>query len=488
MSKSFLFFDLETFGRDPRGSRIAQFAAIRTDEDLNEIGDAVSLFCQPAGDLLPSPTATLITGITPQFAQANGMNEAEFFAALMEEFGQPGTCALGYNSIRFDDEFIRYGLYRNFFEPYEREYANGNSRWDLLDVMRMACALRPDGIEWPKREDGAHSFKLEDLAQANGLRIGDAHEALSDVRALLGLARQLKLAQPKLWDYCLQLRDKRKVLAHLDVVGQQPILHFSGRFPAQRHCAALMMPLVAHPRISNRVVCVDLSADPGAWLDLDAESLRQRVFTREADLPEGVTRVPLKEIHANRCPIVLPLSHLREADFQRLGIDREQCLLHWQRIREAKGLGGRIAAIFEEDRDFGPSDVDGALYSGFIGPRSKSLLSQVRSSAPERMADFAGRFDDERYAQLLFRYRARNWPERLSFAEREQWDAFRRERLQQGAHGSEYSFASFRAEIDALRGQADVMQGALLDALQDWAAALEDELSDGITDNPETGS
>ena len=110
MTHSFLWYDLETFGRDPRRSRIAQFAAIRTDLELNPIGEPVSLYCQPALDLLPSPEATLITGITPQQAVRDGLREAEFFGRVHEELAIPGTCAVGYNSLRFDDEFIRYGL------------------------------------------------------------------------------------------------------------------------------------------------------------------------------------------------------------------------------------------------------------------------------------------------------------------------------------------------------------------------------------------
>ena len=216
MSDSFLFYDLETFGADPRRTRIAQFAAIRTNAALEQIGEPLDLFVQPAADLLPSPVATLITGITPQQALREGLPEAEAIARIVEEMARPGTCTLGYNSLRFDDEFVRHTLFRNFFDPYEREWRNGNSRWDLLDVLRLAHALRPDGIVWPRREDGATSFKLEHLAEANNVREGDAHEALSDVHATIGMARKFRQAQPRMWDYALKLRDKRFVASLLD--------------------------------------------------------------------------------------------------------------------------------------------------------------------------------------------------------------------------------------------------------------------------------
>jgi hypothetical protein len=276
MANTFLWYDLETFGRDPRRTRIAQFAAIRTDEALDPVGEPISLFCQPADDLLPSPEATMITGITPQQARRDGLREADFFARLNEELSVPGTCAVGYNSIRFDDEFIRFGLYRNFHDAYEREWRNGNSRWDLLDVMRLMRALRPEGMQWPLREDGQPSFKLEHLAEANGVRDGIAHEALSDVRALIGVARKMKTAQPRLWDYALRLRDKRYVSGLLDTINGTPLLHVSGKYPASRHCAALVMPLARHPRIDSRVIVTDLDVDPAHLLALDAEGIAER--------------------------------------------------------------------------------------------------------------------------------------------------------------------------------------------------------------------
>ena len=475
---SFLFYDLETFGRDPRRTRIAQFAAIRTDLELNPVGEPVSLFCQPADDLLPSPGATLITGITPQQALARGLREAEFFGRIAEELGQPGTCAVGYNSIRFDDEFVRFGLYRNFHDPYEREWRNGNSRWDLLDVLRLAEALRPGGLEWPRREDGAPSFKLEHLAEANGVREGDAHEALSDVRALIGLARRFKTAQPRLWDYAYALRDKRKVAALLDVVNMTPLLHVSSRYPASRHCAALVAPLARHPKIESRVIVCGLDEDPDAWLDLDADAIADRLYTPAADLPEGERRVPLKEVHGNKCPILLPLQHLREADFQRLGIDREACLARAARLRAAPGLAEKVRRVFAAETARAPADADAALYDGFPSDGDKRLFPRVRSAPVSGLADFAGRFDDPRYAELLFRYQARNWPDSLSADQRQRWDDYRRRRLAPGSELSEYDFTSYYAEIATLRGETGPgPRQAWLDALEAWGRGLETSLA-----------
>jgi len=477
MAASFLWYDLETFGRDPRRTRIAQFAAVRTDEALNPVGDPISLYCQPANDLLPSPEATLITGITPQQALRDGLNEADFFARVHEQLSQPNTCAVGYNSIRFDDEFIRFGLYRNFYDAYEREWRNGNSRWDLLDVMRLVHALRPEGIEWPLREDGFPSFKLEHLAQANGTRTGAAHEALSDVYALIGLARKFRQAQPKLWDYALQLRDKRHAGSLLDTAGQTPVLHISGMYPAARHCAALVIPLARHPRIDSRVIACDLDVDPERLLSLSAEEIADRLYTPVVDLPEGEQRVPLKEIQSNKCPILLPLTHLREADFARLGIDLPACLATAERLRSAPGLVEKVRRVFASETHREPADADAALYDGFVPDGDKRAFLRVRSSKPSELAALETAFKDPRYPELLFRYRARNWPESLSNDEHRRWNDYRRRRLASDSGLSEYQLATYYDSIAALRSTHGTGAAQpLLDALEAWGRDIESSL------------
>ncbi|MEI7943054.1 MAG: exodeoxyribonuclease I, partial [Candidatus Riflemargulisbacteria bacterium] len=188
INSSFLFYDLETFGINPQLDRIAQFACIRTNENLEQIEEPTVLYCKISEDYLPEIEACLLTGITPQDTLKKGICEYEFIKQINEIFSVPETCVLGYNNIRFDDEFIRNSLYRNLFDPYKREWANGNSRWDLIDMVRLTHDLRPGNISWPQNEDGNTSFKLEDLAKANHLTNGDSHDALADVKNTVELA------------------------------------------------------------------------------------------------------------------------------------------------------------------------------------------------------------------------------------------------------------------------------------------------------------
>jgi exodeoxyribonuclease I len=479
MPASFLFYDLETFGADPRTSRIAQFAAIRTDAALEQVEEPISFFVRPADDLLPSPVATLVTGITPQHALRDGVTEAEAFGRIFEEMSRPETCTLGYNSLRFDDEFIRHGLFRNFHDAYEREWRGGNCRWDLLDVLRLAHALRPDGIEWPRREDGATSFRLEHLAVANGVRTGDAHEALSDVRALIGIARRLRDAQPKLWDYALRLRDKRYAAQLLDTVAMEPVLHVSQRYPAARLCAAAVLPLARHPHIDSRVIVFDLDAEPDALLALDADDIADRLYTPTADLPAGEARIPLKEVHLNRCPSLIAWPHLREQDFTRLAIDPALVARRAATLREAGPvLAEKVRRVYATSRAREPADVDAGLYDGFVGDGDKRRFAQVRSTPPEALGtrDFA--FSDPRMPELLFRYRARNWPGSLTNDERQRWDDYRRRRLLTESGLSELSLARFRAELTQLRSlhAEDGRALALLDQIDGWSREIEGSL------------
>ncbi|HMT37222.1 MAG TPA: exodeoxyribonuclease I [Thermomonas sp.] len=480
MSASFLFYDLETFGADPRRTRIAQFAAIRTDEALEEIDDPISFFVQPANDLLPSPYATMVTGIAPQDALRDGVNEAAAFARIVDEMGRPGTCSAGYNSLRFDDEFVRHGLYRNFHDPYEREWRGGNSRWDLLDALRLMHALRPDGIAWRQREDGGGtSFKLEHLAADNDLRIGDAHEALSDVRALIGVARLFRQSQPRLWEYALRLRDKRFAASLLDTVAMTPLLHVSQRYPASRLCAAPVLPLARHPQIDSRVIVYDLDCEPDALLDLDAATIAARLYLRQDELPEGQTRIPLKEVHVNKCPALVRWDHLREADFARLGIDPDAAQARAARIRAAgPALAEKIRRVFARERPAGDVDADAALYDGFLGDGDKRLCAQVRGTPPHLLAKAQYAFRDARLPGLLLRYRARNWPDSLLPSEREAWNAYRRRRLLEDAGLSEATLAQYRAEIAALRNAHadDAGKLALLGRLEDWGDGIAADL------------
>jgi exodeoxyribonuclease I len=466
MPETFLWYDLETFGRDCRTSRISQFAGIRTDWELNPIGEPLSLYCRPSDDFLPEPEAALITGITPQYARQHGLCEADFMARVHEQLSEPGTCALGYNSLRFDDEFIRFSLYRNFYDAYEREYAGGNSRWDLLDVMRMMYALQPDALQWPLRDDGQPSFKLEHLAKANGCFEGEAHEALSDVRSLINIARKVRSAAPQLWRHCLELRDKNAVAGKLAAHKNQRILHVSGQFPAAQACTGLMLPLMLHPLIKTRTLAVELRPEALKLIEYTAEQIEQNIFTKHSQMPEGETRIGLKEIHHNRCPILFEPDDAKalglKLDMAHLGIDIQRAReIHAQLNASSERIMHKLAKVFAKQREFDNSDPDGALYSGFFDRADKAKFSKARASQGQA----ALAFNDARLSELYFRYKARNWPESLDPDERTLWQKHREGRL------SAETLQAYAAQCDALIA-LNPLHTEVLRALKDWAAHI----------------
>lgn len=475
MTSSIFWYDFETTGINPRCDRPLQVAGIRTDETLNEIGAPLNLYCRPSDDILPHPAACLVTGIDPQRLQTQGLGEAEFITRLHAELSAPGTCGAGYNSLRFDDEVTRYSLYRNFFDPYAREWQGGNSRWDLIDLLRTAYALRPEGIEWPE-EDGRVVLKLERLTQANGIDHGQAHDALSDVRATIGMARLLRERQPRLYEFLYQLRSKQRVMDQIRLL--QPILHISGRFSAARHYLAPVLPLAWHPRNRNALIVCDLQADPSPLLTLDAESLRARLYTRRDELADGQLPVPLKLLHINRCPVVAPLNVLREQDKQRLQLDWAICQGNVEQLQQTKDIWhDKLALIYREEEFAGSADPEQQLYDGFIGDRDRRLCEQVRRAEPQTLGTQPWPFDDARLPELLFRYRARNFPASLSAEEQQRWFDFCQQRLSSEAFGAPNTLAQFYAALDAVRGDCTPAQQQLLEQWRTHAQSLQSRYS-----------
>lgn len=474
---TFLWHDYETFGINTRTARPAQFAAIRTDEQLNEIGVPIEIFCQPAPDFLPEPEACLITGITPQHCLKNGVPEHEFAEQILKLLSESNTIGVGYNSIRFDDEITRFMFWRNLIDPYAREWQNGCGRWDIIDLSRVTYALRPEGIEWPRNEEGKISFKLTDLTAANHIAHEAAHDAVSDVRATIALAKLIKVKQPKLFDFYFSLRQKDKVNDEigLHINPRKPFLHLSNMFPSERAHLALVFPLGIHPTNKNEVIVWDCAYDPSELFDLDAEAIQKRMFTRADELPDGTTRLPIKTIHINKSPVVIRnLKVLDEAAQQRCGLDLELNLRH-AAIAADKILSVDLRMVWSKvfQREFELGDVDESLYNGFVGNNDRNLLNKLRSLNSQALAQAQPNFTDGRLTELLFRYRARNYPHTLSEEEYGIWQQHCTKRLRGGAAGA-LNLETYFAELEAC-AQRDAANLDLLQNLHDYAHMIAPE-------------
>ena len=457
--ETFLWHDYETWGINPAVDRPAQFAAIRTDLDLNPIGEPIMIYAKPPKDCLVQPEAVMVTGITPQHAEEHGCSELEFIRQIRQEMMKPGTCSVGYNSIRFDDEVTRNSLYRNFYDPYEREYKNGNSRWDLIDVVRLCHALRPEGFVWPKDDQGLTSFRLEKLTEANGIEQKGAHDALVDVRATIALAQKIREIQPKLFDYALSLKNKQSASKMLKVGSFTPVFHVSSMFSGQNHCCSVVLPVAYHPTNKNEVICFDLRQSPEEFLALDAEELKIRQFSTKETLKalakergvEQLSRLPIKNIHINKSPMIAPIKSLDKQLYDRLAIDPNVARSNMQMIIDDSAAIGKAVDLFTGNTGLSHTDPDRMIYSGgFFNNHDKSQFTKIHKSKPEGLAEQVFAFTDIRLPDMLFRFRGRNFPDTLTQEEQVKWKRFCHERITKPEAGASICLKEYKKVIARL--------------------------------------
>jgi exodeoxyribonuclease-1 len=484
MAASILWYDLETFGLESRYDRIAQFASVRTDENLNSIGEPVVLYCKPTPDYLPNPQSCLVHGIIPQHALERGLCEYDFATRIRAEMSVPSTTTAGFNSIQFDDEFIRNLLYRNLYDVYEREWKDGNSRWDIIDLMRAARDLRPEGIVWPEDGSGRPIFKLEVLAKANGIAHGVAHDALHDVGATIGLAKLVRTRQPRLYDWYFTHRFRGSLRPLVDLADRKMLVHSAAEYTSERGCTTLVAPVAMDPENGNQLVAIDLRYEPESLVELDVDEIRRRVFTKSSDL--DAERVPLSRIRLNRCPFLAPLSTLGSDAAKKLGIDQEVCARRLSFIAAHPELLQKLVAVFA-----GPvpvpdsSDPELRMYSGgFYPDADKVKLTRIHEAIAQKGAQHArefaykAEFRDERIPALVRRLYARNYPETLSVAEAAQWRSFCAGRMQLPPVSGVCGMSEYAAYVEGriADSSAPARERSILHALLDWKASIEREV------------
>lgn len=466
MSQTFFFYDLETSGLSARDDRIMQFAGIRTTLELEPIGQPYNILVKLNDDTLPSPDALMVTGITPQETQADGYTEAEFSKLLVDEIFTADTITVGFNNIRFDDEFIRYLFWRNFFDPYEWAWKDGRSRWDILDVVRMTRALRPEGIEWPF-VDGKETNRLELITKLNGIDHLKAHDALSDVEALIAVTKLVKDNQPQLYSYLLKIRDKKEVKKLVNLDDKQPFVYVSGKFSADFHKATVSFPLTSG-RNSN-VVVYDLRHDPTEFLALSPADLEKRMFASWDDRQkDGFVAVPIKELQYNRAPAVAPLGVLEQEDgWSRISLDQATITKHRNTLLSVPSFAENVRSILEKRPEFKKStDVESQLYDGFVVDVDTLRIEKVRQADVGQLADLHPDFNDDRLSPLLLHYKARNFPRSLAEDEAMAWETWRAEHVLKQLPGFVKRLQELSAKI------SDENKRFVLEELQLWAESI----------------
>ena len=468
--RTFFFYDLETSGFSARYDQIMQFAGQRTDDELELIGQPVNLLVKLTDDILPSPGAVLTTHITPQMTVADGISEADFCRYFLEQVATPDTTILGYNSTRFDDEFIRHTLWRNFHDPYQWAWAEGRDRWDLLDVTRLVRALRPEGINWPTKrvaetDQLITTVNLVDMAKCNGFENDNAHDALADVKALINLARLLRKSQPTMWRYLLDHHDKHSVLDIITPGQPKPFVYASGRYSSS-YQKTTVATVIAEGRTPNSYLVWDLRYDPVDFTSLsEAEILGNLTADRATRRQDDFVPIPIKELSINKCPAVAPLGVLDSASEVRISLSQAEAMKHYHQLNSQAGLIKRLTRAWCKRPAFPPAgDVEGKLYDGFTPKSDQTKIRLVAAADSASLADLHPNFTDERLDELLFRYKARQYPTSLSESEEERWRKFRRAKL-------ERELPAYLSELSKLASSPAADQ-FILEELQLWAESI----------------
>lgn len=468
--RTFFFYDLETSGFSARYDRIMQFAGQRTNDELEPIGRPVNLLVKLTDDILPSPGAVLTTHITPQMTVADGISEADFCRYFLEQVATPDTTILGYNSTRFDDEFIRHTLWRNFHDPYQWAWAEGRDRWDLLDVTRLVRALRPEGINWPTKrvaemDQLITTVNLVDMAKCNGFENDNAHDALADVKALINLARLLRQSQPTMWRYLLDHHDKRSILNIITPSQPKPFVYASGRYSSS-YQKTTVATVIAEGRTPNSYLVWDLRYDPVDFTSLsEAEILGNLTADRATRRQDDFVPVPIKELSINKCPAVAPLGVLDAASEVRISLSRAEVMRHYRQLNSQAGLIKRLTRAWCKRPAFPPaSDVEGKLYDSFTPKSDQAKIRLVAAADSANLADLHPNFTDERLDELLFRYKARQYPTSLAESEEKRWQKLRRAKL-------ERELPAYLSELSKLASSPAADQ-FVLEELQLWAESI----------------
>lgn len=419
-----------------------QFAGQRTTLDLEPIGEPVNILIKLHRDVLPDPGAALVTGITPQATHTDGVTEAEFLQYFYEHIVTGNTTFLGYNTVRFDDEFMRYLHYRNYYDPYQWQWADGCSRWDILDAVRMTRALRPQGINWPVTEEGKPTNRLELITKLNNLAHEQAHDALSDVYATIAVAKLIKQAQPELYNYLYNSRKKTEVSKV--ITSGQPFVYTSGSIAGEFLHTSAVATVATHTGQDASIV-FDLRHDPTKLAALTSEALAEA--WRYKPNRDPAERLPLKTIKHNRCPAVAPLGVIKDSNVQKnIHIDLQLVSTHFNLVKQhseklAKTIAGALK-ILDEERDatintaIRLQTVDEQLYQGFVPKEDTGVMRAIRAAEPDQITHIAEELQDERLRTLTPLYKARNYPSALSQEERQAYDDFVHAKLFAGGQSS----------------------------------------------------
>lgn len=505
---TFLFMDYETFNRNPKGGRASQFASLRTDYFLNIDADsAQNIFCEQTIDNIPSPQAALITKITPQkiIKIKTGAiqlstssysfipqvyNEYWFTYHINKEMSKNHTCTLGYNSYKFDDEFTRNLLYRNLFDPYEREWKNYNSRFDVYYLVIATFVLKPHLLNFPNAIDKTSkeplfhsktglplpSFRLEELSVANGIHHINAHDAFSDVEATIGIMKKIKDGDETFFSEMFSFRKKSNVDIWLSNNKKQPFIHISQYYGKENYSLGVLFQIMT---FNQEVLCLNIALDVTPLILLEGEDLKNHLFPNKDNgisSPKNIVK-----FRHNQCPILANIKEYWHI-FENLQIDTSTFRKNLDLIKNnIELLKIKLHPLYF--KEFAPADPntdsDLGIYNGFFSPDEVKQAKEVHIQIKEnKFASFDYSEYSPRLKEMIFKIKARNFPFTLSPDEQNKWLLYSRNRVLDSNIGAELTLDQYYQEVEELnKSELSKEDKRVLNDIEEFVSQIKLKLS-----------
>ncbi|WP_316228268.1 exonuclease domain-containing protein [Bradyrhizobium sp. SZCCHNR1039] len=437
---AFIFYDVETTGTAATFDQILQLAAIRTDDALN-VTDSLNIRCRLLPYVVPSPEALLVTGVTASDLGSAPFSHFEMMRQIhtkMAEWSAEGAIFVGWNSMRFDEGMLRQGYYQSLLPIYQTN-TNGNGRADMMRMAQVASACMPSCLAIPRDSKGKCVFKLGGIAEANGVQLDNAHEAMSDAAAVLGIARLVKQSTPKLWD--AMVTNARKAAA-LKLIKNHSHLVLSETYWGAPY-TFIVAPVVANAANANEWALFDLQFDPEPLLNAnDADLL---------DAIDGKTK-KIRRVSVNSQPALLPLEFAPvEIRGGRLSITTYQARA--KAVLEHTEFRRRIGFLLSERyADEQPSSyVEENIYASFATSADEIRMHNFQRSEWSDRKAIIKSLGDERFREFGRRILACERSDLLTEREAQQWRGWCRDRLLSDSGVPWLTVSAARARVKELK-------------------------------------
>jgi exodeoxyribonuclease-1 len=460
----FVFYDFETTGTSVIYAQPLQFAAIVTDENFNVL-DTVDWRCRIAPHILPAPYALKVTNLAPEQVTNNNLQSAFEFAQNLHQFLEKWQPAIwiGYNTISFDEPMLRQLFYQNLQPNIYATSMNGNSRLDVMKMVWAAHSLRPEILTFPENDKGKTSFKLDQLAPANGFAHESAHDALADVEATIFILNKIKTADPDFFDGLVRTQDKEYIgslLRSFEPV--QVTLRFGGA-PPKTYCGCYCG---TNSQNKNEIAFADFDA-------IDAEAL---VNLSDPEILEAITQSPkvIRPLRLNNAETIMRLDNPTAL----------QCSF-CEKVSRSDYFVSRVSVIlpqrFEAVEDEGDVPVEEKIHGGFYSHHDQDVIAEFQSADWQRRKELVEQFEDKRLIQLGRRLIVFYAPQLLSEEQKSAFKSFVKTKWKSTDPNADWtSINDVQDDLIAMQSDETVSQGyrdRLINFYQDYLRGFECELS-----------